>query len=69
MLQGWTQVMFAYFAHGKELGEERRGTFVPRVDSFFVLVEPLLRLSCEGEGKQEELDANWCDVFDEDGVA
>ena len=29
-----------YFAHGEELGEERHGTFVPRVDSFPFLEEP-----------------------------
>ena len=39
------------FAHGEEFGEGRRGTFCPSVDSFLVLVEPLLRLPREGEGK------------------
>ena len=32
------------FAHGEELGEERRRTFVPRLDNFLFLVKPLLRL-------------------------
>ena len=32
------------FAHGEELGEELRGIFVPRLDSFLFFVELLLRL-------------------------
>jgi hypothetical protein len=39
------------FAHGEELRNERRGTLVPCADNFLVLVEPLLRLPHEGEGK------------------
>ena len=57
------------FAHGEELGEERRGTFVPCVDGFLVLVEPLLRLPREGEGKQTEPDAYWCNVFYDNDAA
>jgi len=48
---------------------ERRRTFVPCVDSFLALVEPLLRLPREGEGKQAELDAFRCDILDDDGFA
>jgi len=48
---------------------ERHGTFVPCVDSFLALVEPLLRLPREGEGKQAELDAFRCDILDDDGFA
>ena len=57
------------FAHGEELGEERRGTFIPHFDSFLFLVEPLLHLPQEGEGKQVEPDALRCDVLDDDHVA
>ena len=57
------------FAHGEKLHEECHGTFVPRVDSFLVLVKPLLCLPREGEGKQMEPDASWCDIFDDDSVA
>ena len=57
------------FAHGEKFHEEHRGTFVPRVDSFLALVEPLLRLPREGEGKQAELDAFRCDIHDDDGFA
>ena len=56
------------FAHGEELGEERRRTFVPRLDSFLFLVKPLLRLPQEGEGKQAEPNALRCDVLDEAGT-
>ena len=48
------------FAHGEEFGKEHRGTFVPRVDSFPFLVEPLFHPPREGEGKQAE--------HDDDGV-
>ena len=48
---------------------EHRGTFDARVDSFLVLVEPLIHLPYEGEGKQMEPNASWWDVFDDDGVA
>ena len=57
------------FAHGEELREERRETFVPRLDSFLFLVKPLLCLPREREGKQAEPDAFRCDVLDDDGVA
>ena len=57
------------FAHGKELGEERRGTFVPRFDSFSVHIEPLFRPPREGEGKQAEPNALRCDVLDDHRVA
>ena len=57
------------FAHGEELGEEHRGTFVPCLGSFLVLVEPLLRLPREGEGKQVKPDTLRCDIPDDDGVA
>ena len=57
------------FAHGEELGEERRGTFVPRLDSFLFLIKPPLHLPQEGEGKQAEPDALRCDVLDDDSVA
>ena len=56
------------FAHGEELGEERRGTFGPCVDNFLFLVEPLFRFSCKGKGKQTELYACKCNVFDDYGV-
>jgi len=59
----------AFVAHGEIFHEERRGTFVPRVDSFLALVEPLLHLPQEGEGKQAELDAFKCDILDDDGFA
>jgi hypothetical protein len=45
------------FAHGEEFGEECCGAFCPCVGSFLVLVEPLLHLPHEGEGKQTKLDA------------
>jgi hypothetical protein len=57
------------FAHGEKFREEHHETFVPRVDSFLVLVEPLFCLPHEGEGKQTEPDASWCDIFDDDYVA
>ena len=57
------------FSHGEELHEERHGTLVPCADSFLVLVEPLLCLPREGEGKQVEPDALRCDILDDDGVA
>ena len=57
------------FAHGEELGEERRETFVPRLDSFLFFVEPLLRRPREGEGKQAEPDALRCDILEDDSVA
>ena len=44
------------FAQREELGEERRGTLVPRADSFLVLIKPLFRLPQEGERKQAEPD-------------
>ena len=56
------------FAHGEELDEERRGTFVPCLDSFLFLVEPLLRFPREGEGKQAEPDALKCDILDDNCV-
>ena len=40
------------FAQREGLGEERRGTFVPRADGFLVLVEPLLCLPQQGEREQ-----------------
>ena len=48
---------------------EHRGTFDARVDSFLVLVEPLLHLPREGEGKQTKPDACWCNVFYDNSVA
>ena len=57
------------FAHGEKFHEEWRRTFVPRTGSFLLLIEPLFHLPCEGEGKQTEPDASYCDVFDDDGVA
>jgi hypothetical protein len=48
---------------------ECHGTFVPCVDSFLVLIKPLFCLPCEGEGKQAELDASRCDVFNDNSVA
>ena len=57
------------FAHGEELGAERRKTFVPHLNSFLFLVKPLLRLPREGEGKQAEPDALRCDILDDDHVA
>jgi hypothetical protein len=48
---------------------ECHGTFVPCVDHFLALIEPLFHLYQEGEGKQTEPCASWCDVFDDDGVA
>jgi hypothetical protein len=56
------------FAHREKLCEEHRRTFVPRVDSFLVLIEPLFHLPREGEGKQAEPDASWCNVFNDDSV-
>jgi hypothetical protein len=56
------------FAHGEKFCEECCGTFIPRVDGFLVLVKPLFRLPREGEGKQMEPDACWCDVFYDDSV-
>ena len=56
------------FAHGVELGEKRRGTFVPRADSFLFFLEPLFNPPGEGEGKQAEPDALKCDILDDDGV-
>jgi len=77
-LGGWIPKKFArslkfsplghWFCPWGKLCEERRGTFVPCVDSFLLFIEPLSRLPREGEGKQTELDASWCDVFDDDGV-
>ena len=49
--------------------KERHGTFVPHVDSFLFLVEPLLWLPEEGEEKQAEPHALRCDILDDDGVA
>ena len=57
------------FAHGEELSEERRGTFVPRFDGFIFFVEPLFCLPQYGEGKQAEPDALRCDILDDNGVA
>ena len=57
------------FANGEELGEERRGTFVPRLDSFLLLLEPLLLLPREGEGKQAEPDALRCEILDDNSVS
>ena len=57
------------FAHGEELGKECHGTFVPHLDSFLFLVEPLLHLPQEGEGKQAEPNALRCDVLDDHRVA
>ena len=48
---------------------EWRGTFVPHLNNFLVLVEPLLHLSREGEEKQAEPDALRCDILDDDSVA
>ena len=56
------------FAHGEELSEEHRRTFGPRVDNFHFLVEPLFHFSRKGKGKQMELYACRCDVFDDYGV-
>jgi hypothetical protein len=55
-------------AYGKKFREEHRGTFVPCVDGFRILVKPLFHLPREGEGKQTKLDACWCDVFYGDAV-
>ena len=57
------------FVHGEEHGEECHGTFVPRTNNFLFLIEPLLCLPQEGEGKQVEPDALRCDVHDDDHVA
>jgi len=57
------------FSHGEKLREEHHGTLVRHTDSFLLFVEPLFRLSHEGEGKQTEPDAGWCNIFDDDGVA
>jgi hypothetical protein len=57
------------FAQREELCEEHCGTFVPRVDGFLVLVEPLFHLSHEGEEKQMESDGVTCDSSDDDGLA
>ena len=43
------------FAQREEFCEERLGAFGPGVDVLF-LVEPLVRLSQQGEGKQTKLD-------------
>ena len=56
------------FAYGEEFGEERHRTFVPCVDSFPILVEPLFHPPQEREGKQAEPDAHGCDILDDDGV-
>jgi hypothetical protein len=56
------------FAHGEEFSEERHGTFVPLVDGFPVLVEPLFRPPREGEGKQVEPDAYRLNILDDDCV-
>ena len=32
------------FAHGKEFGEGHRGTLVPHLDNFLLLIEPLFHL-------------------------
>jgi len=45
------------------------GTFVPRVDSFLLLIKPLFRFPHKGKGKQTEPGASLCDVFDDDCVA
>ena len=39
------------FAQREELGEEHRGTLVPRADGFLILIKPLFHLSQEGEWK------------------
>jgi hypothetical protein len=44
------------FAQREKFCEERRGTFVPLVEGFLVLVEPLFRLPQEGKGKQTKPD-------------
>ena len=56
------------FAHREELSEECRGTFVPRVDCFRVLVEPPLRFPHKGEREKTEPDDVGGDVFDDDRV-
>jgi hypothetical protein len=52
----------------KNLGEKRHGTFVPRVDNFPFLVQPLFHLPREGEGKQAEPDACRLNVLDNNSV-
>ena len=57
------------FAHREELHEECRGTLVPCVDSFPVLVEPLFHPPSEREREQAESDYLWCDTLHNDGVS
>jgi hypothetical protein len=54
---------------GKNFARNVVEHFIPHVDGFLVLVEPLLRLLHEGEGKEIEPDACWCDIFYDNGVA
>jgi hypothetical protein len=42
--------------------------FFPRVDNFLVFVEPSFHLPHEGEGKQTEPHALWCNIFYDDCV-
>ena len=46
-----------HFAQREELGEERRGTFVPHANGFLVLVKPLFFLPQEGQRKYTETDS------------
>ena len=57
------------FVHWEELHEECHGTFVPCVDSFPVLVEPLFCPPQEGEREQAKSDYLWYGILHDDGVA
>ena len=55
--------------HGEELGKECCGTLFPCVNSFLVLIIPLILLSNKRKGKHMEPDVVLRDVLDDDGVA
>jgi hypothetical protein len=76
--QGWILVKFVenlkfsplghWFCPWGKLHKERHRIFVPCTHRFLLFIEPLFHLPRKGEGKQTELDASWCDVFDDDSV-
>ena len=57
------------FARREELCKEHRGTHVPCVNNFLVLVQPLFCPPHEGEWEQTESNYLQCNILHDDGVA